>query len=277
MKIFLTGANGQLGKACQQVFQDDELFLADRENCDITDPVMVHQAIKMFEPNVVLHTAAYTNVTGAETDQAVCYAVNVVGTFQIARAAAELEARLIYISTDFVFDGQQAKPYSESALPHPLNVYGRSKLAGEYITRDLASDALVVRTSGVFGDGKNFMQTMLRLAETKDELSVVADQWTRPTFALDLATTLKQLLERQVHGVVHVTNAGESTWAEVAREVFQIAGKETIVHDIATADYADTTPRPLKACLSTAKLEQELGISMRDWREALRVYLDVAA
>lgn len=272
MKIFLTGAEGQLGKACQQVFAADELFLANRENCDITDEEAVHQAAIQFQPEVIIHAAAFTDVSGAETKTADCYEVNVVGTFQVATAAAEVGAYLVALSTDFVFDGTADGPVAETVTPNPLNVYGRSKLIGEWIVRDVVRESLIVRTSGVFGEGKNFVRTMLKLAETKSEISVVANQWTKPTYTVDLAQALQQIITQRPTGILHVAASDETTWADFARAIFAEAKQGVTVQSISTADYPDKTPRPKKALLATDKLA-ELGIVLPSWQDGLKRYL----
>ena len=214
MRILITGANGQLGYDLQRTFASHELTLLDLPTFDLTKSSCEEQ-VASFQPDAVIHTAAYTDVDGAEHQPDLAMAVNAQGTEWVARGAARAKARLIYISTDYVFDGLKRNPYLEGDPANPLNLYGKSKLEGECRALAHCPNTLVVRTSWLYGTyGKNFVKTMMRLAMEQPELRVVADQRGCPTFAADLAQALAHMLRVEIRGIVHATGAGDCTWHE---------------------------------------------------------------
>jgi dTDP-4-dehydrorhamnose reductase len=275
MRIFLTGAHGQLGKACQAQFAGNEMFLADMDTCDITDARSCQEALSTFSPEVIIHAAAYTNVKQAEVDPDICYRVNLDGTYNLARYAQTHGCQFVYISTDFVFGGDARVPYRESDPVNPGSVYARSKLAGELVVRDLVARHFILRTAWLYGEGKNFVRTILALAEKHTELPVVADQHGTPTYAPDLAGYIACVLERGAPGLYHATNEGSATWASFAQEILAIKGLANTVVPITTADaaqrFSDPTERPAYSVLDKHKLKQLTSI--RPWTEALRDYL----
>ncbi len=275
MKILITGANGQLGRACQELFRDQELLLGDVDTLDITRREDCRKAISGFQPDVIIHAAAYTNVKGAESDPVSCYQINGEGTYNLALAAHGLPVTFVYISTDFVFDGRATKPYSEDAAVNPLSVYGRSKLMGELIVQDLVPKHFILRTAWLYGQGKNFVQTILALAEKQEELSIVCDQHGTPTSADDLARFIRAVLETYDYGLYHATNSGEASWAEFATEIIKLTGKSNKVIPITTPEAQellhDPTQRPAYAVLDKSKLSR--CITPRSWQEALRAYM----
>jgi dTDP-4-dehydrorhamnose reductase len=255
-RILITGAGGQLGRALAEAFPDARGLT--RADWDVTLPPPRLDP----PPELVLHAAAWTDVDGAEDDPQAAAAVNVGGT----RHAAELGAPLVYVSTDYVFDGRKGTPYVESDAPDPLSAYGRTKLHGEGAAGE---QAWIVRTSGLFGPGgTNFVSTMLRLGRERDEVAVVDDQRTSPTYVGHLARVTRELVERPF-GVWHLAAQGDTTWAEFAEAIFEEAGLDTRVHRISSAELGRTAPRPAYSVLRSEKDAPQLP----HWREGLRAYL----
>ena len=268
MRILITGANGQLGYELQSVLHDQQLILANVPDFDLTKPG-VEAHIKAARPDVVIHAAAYTDVDGAEREPEQAMAINAVGTERVAKAAAATGARLLYLSTDYVFDGRQGVPYREIDQPNPLNVYGRSKYEGEQRAVTHCPNTLVIRTAWLYGThGKNFVTTIMRLASEQPELRVVSDQRGSPTHAGDLASAIKQVLGTNLKGIAHATGAGDCTWYEFAREIVSLTGSPARVQSISTAESKRTAKRPLYAVLSNRVLA-EAGISLPHWKDAL--------
>lgn len=273
MRVVLTGADGQLGLELQQVLTGHEVVCLSWPSFDLLSPACEDQ-VREARPEVVIHAAAYTDVDGAEREPDQAMAVNALGTERVARAAAARGARLVYISTDYVFDGRKREPYEEADRPNPLNVYGKSKLEGERRALSVCPGALVVRTAWLYGiGGKNFVTTIARLAGERSELRVVADQRGCPTYARDLAPALASLLEADVQGVVHATGAGECTWHEFAAAIVSELGLSTKVTPITTAEANRLAPRPAYSALSNRRMSA-LGHSMPHWRDALRRFCD---
>lgn len=268
MRILITGANGQLGFDLQRALASHELVLMDFPAFDLTKPSCEEQ-VASAQPDVVIHAAAYTDVDGAECQPDLAMAVNAQGTEWVARGTTRAKARLIYISTDYVFDGLKITPYLESDLANPVNVYGRSKLEGERRALDLCPDSLVVRTSWLYGaHGKNFVKTMMRLAMEQPELRVVADQRGCPTNAADLAQALAQMLRVDIRGIVHATGTGDCTWYELASAIVSAMERQTPVCPITTAEAGRGTKRPAYSVLGNRVLKHS-GITLPCWRETL--------
>ena len=221
-----------------------------------------------------MHCAAYTKVDRAEYEPELCAAINAAGTRNIAEACAQIGAKLLYISTDYVFTGTGERFYEPDDPTGPLSVYGRTKLAGEKAVKELLTRYYIVRISWVFGlNGNNFIKTMLRLSETNDIVRVVADQIGSPTYTADLAPLLCDMIATEKYGTYHATNEGVCSWADLAEEVFRQAGKNTKVQRISTAEYPTRAVRPLNSRMSKEKLIQQGFAPMPDWREAVRNYL----
>lgn len=268
MRILITGAQGQLGKALQEALAGEELILKDLPDFDLTDPTCEEQ-IRTARPDVILHVGAYTNVDGAEREPDRAKAVNVQGTAFVARAAEDLKAKLIYVSTDYVFDGRKTSPYTEDDTPCPLNVYGMSKYEGEQAALKLCRNTLVIRTAWLYGaTGNNFVKTIMRLAGEKPLLEVVADQRGCPTYADDLAQAMKKLLVSDVQGLCHATNSGDCTWHEFAEAIVRQMGMPTIVRPITTAQAGRPAKRPAYSVLSQDRLARICG-PLPHWRDAL--------
>ena len=272
MRILITGAKGQLGTALQQVLADDDLVLKDLPDFDLSDLACEDQIVSA-RPEVILHAGAYTNVDEAEREPDRAKAVNVRGTMHVARAAQTLQARLIYFSTDYVFDGEKKTPYLEEDPPRPLNQYGLSKYEGEQTALTLCNNTLVVRTAWLYGQpGQNFVKTIMRLAYEKPTLEVVADQRGCPTYADDLAQAIKQLLSGDMRGICHVTNSGDCTWQEFAQAIVQQIGTKTTVLPITTAQAGRLARRPAYSVLSTERFAKHCS-PLPHWREALTRFM----
>ncbi len=272
MRILITGARGQFGQALQQALVGEDLILKDLPEFDLAQADCESQIVAAH-PSVILHVGAYTNVDGAEREPDRAMAVNAQGTALVARAAATLKARLIYMSTDYVFDGTQTTPYSEEALPHPINVYGQSKRAGEVAALAGCSNALVVRTAWLYGHaGSNFVKTMMKLAHEKPFLEVVGDQRGCPTNADDLALALKDLVASDLRGICHVTNSGDCTWHEFAEAIVTLMGLSTPVRTITTEQMGRLARRPSYSVLAQERLHS-VGFRMPFWQDALQRFV----
>jgi len=268
VRILITGANGQFGCDLQRTLASHELILMDFPTFDLTKSSCEEQ-VASAQPDLVIHAAAYTDVDGAEHQPDLAMAVNAQGTEWVARGTTRAKARLIYMSTDYVFDGLKKTPYLEIDPANPLNQYGKSKLEGERRALDLCPNSLVVRTSWLYGPhGKNFVKTMMRLAVEQPELRVVADQRGCPTNAADLAQALAQMLRVNMRGIVHATGTGDCTWYELASAIVSAMGRETPVYPITTAEAGRRAARPGYSVLANSVLKQ-LGITLPYWRDSL--------
>jgi dTDP-4-dehydrorhamnose reductase len=242
---------------------------------DVTEPEQVRAVIRRIQPDAVVHCAAWTAVDAAEEQPDLCRKINGEGTRQVALACREVGCRMLYLSTDYVFDGSGERPWKPEDPPHPLNVYGQTKYEGEQAVQQLLEHFLIVRISWVFGrHGKNFVQTMLRLAETHAHLTVVDDQIGSPTYTVDLSRLLAELLEQNKEGIYHATNEGTCSWAEFAEEIFRQAGKSVTVDKIPSAAYPSKARRPLNSRLDKSRLTEEGLLPLPDWRDALRRFLE---
>ncbi len=272
MRILITGARGQLGQALQQVLAGEDLILKDLPEFDLTQADCEAQIVAAH-PSVILHVGAYTNVDGAEREPDRAMAVNEQGTALVARAAATLKARLIYVSTDYVFDGMQTTPYREEDLPHPINVYGQSKRAGEIAALAGCPNTLVVRTAWLYGHaGSNFVKTMMKLASEKPFLEVVGDQRGCPTNADDLAMALKDLAASDLRGICHVTNGGDCTWHEFAEAIVSLMGLSTPVRPITTEQIGRLARRPSYSVLAPGRLGTVRAF-LPHWKDALSRFM----
>ena len=272
MRILITGAQGQLGHAHRQALSSEDLILKDLPEFDLTRSESESQIVAA-RPAVILHAGGYTNVDGAEREPDRALAVNAQGTALVARAAAMLNARLIYLSTDYVFDGAKATPYREEDVPHPINEYGRSKHGGEIAALTGCPDTLVVRTAWLYGHtGNNFVKTIMRLADEKAFLEVVGDQRGCPTNADDLALVLKDLLVNDLRGICHVTNTGDCTWHEFAEAIVSLMDLSTPVRPITTAQAGRLARRPAYSVLAQDRLGT-VRMPLPHWRDALARFI----
>ena len=275
MRILITGARGQLGHALQQALSGEDLILKDLPEFDLSHADCESQIVAAH-PSVILHVGAYTNVDGAEREPERAMAVNAQGTAWVARATASLNARLIYVSTDYVFDGTQRTPYREEDEPHPINVYGQSKRAGEIAALTSCPNSLVVRTAWLYGHvGNNFVKTMMKLAVEKPYLEVVGDQRGCPTNADDLAQVLKDLAASDLRGICHVTNSGDCTWHEFAEAIVSLMGLSIPVQPITTAQAGRLAKRPAYSVLAQERL-RTVGDPLPHWQEALARFMKEA-
>ena len=263
-RVLITGAGGQLGRALQEAFSEDDVLPLRREDWDVSEPAS--SALLQAPLDLVLHAAAWTDVDGAEQDPQGASAVNVGGTANAAALCRSLRARLVFFSTDYVFDGRRREPYVESDAPNPLSAYGRSKLHAEGAA---GPEAWIVRTSWTFGpSGRNFVRTMLALAERQGEVAVVDDQRGAPTYVAHLAGAVRELVDRDApRGVWHLTAQGDCTWAELAEAVFEEAGLGTRVRRIATEELGRPASRP---AYSVLRSERPDAPTLPHWREGVR-------
>jgi dTDP-4-dehydrorhamnose reductase len=273
MRVTLFGATGLLGKALRQQWTEDEVASLGSKDADIREPKQVSEAIERTRPDWIVLAAAYTDVDGCESNREMAFSVNRDGAANVARAARESGARLLAISTDYVFDGRNSVPYETDHPRAPRSMYGSSKAEGEERMQEILPGVCIVRTSWLFGvGGKCFPDTILKLAATRAELDVVDDQRGSPTYSVDLARAMIQLCRQDAAGIIHATNSGECSWYEFARAIVSEAGLATIVHPTTSDKFVRPAERPQYSVLSPDSLNR-YGISMPDWRDALRRYL----
>lgn len=276
MRILVTGASGQLGYDVERELERrgiEHLGTSSRE-LDITDREAVERLMAAYRPDAAIHCAAYTKVDLAEDEPERCWAVNADGTRNLAAACREIGAKMLYISTDYVFPGTGEQFRRTDDPVSPVNTYGRSKLAGELAVQSLLEKYFIVRISWVFGkNGNNFVKTMLRLAETKAELSVVCDQIGSPTYTADLAPLLCDMVQTERYGVYHATNEGTCAWSEFAEAIFELADKQVTVYPIPTSAYPTRAVRPLNSRMSKECLHSNGFQELPEWKNALARYL----
>jgi dTDP-4-dehydrorhamnose reductase len=283
-RIVITGACGQLGRALNQVLKDrTDLTIINTTTreptaycpiiLDITNSVAVMNLIQELRPEIIINCAAHTGVDLCESDQERAYQINAIGPKNLAVAAEALEAKLIHVSTDYVFDGETDVPYTEEDKTNPQSVYGSTKLAGEEFVRTLCENYNIIRTAWLYGDGKNFVKTMLALAEKNNEIRVVNDQYGSPTSALSLARAIAFLIDADGHGIYHGNCEGTATWYEFAVEIFRLAGNEVTVLPITTEEYKTPAKRPKYSVLENKNLK-EAGYTMPFWKDALKEYME---
>lgn len=281
MKILVTGSNGQLGRELSlQLTAEKMPFVGyDIPEFDITDKAAIETIIEQEQPTVIINCGAMTNVDGCETSRDAAFAINAEGPKNLAEIARDKDIVLVQVSTDYVFDGKgieengSLRPYVESDAIGPNTVYGESKAAGEAAVMKLCPKYFIVRTAWLYGDGNNFVKTMLRLSETHSELTVVNDQIGTPTSTKDLAAAIIALIQTDAYGVYHGTCEGVCSWYDFACEIFSLTGKNVTVKPVTTEEYGNKTPRPAYSVLENAGLKQ-LGINcFRPWKEALADYL----
>ena len=281
MRVTLFGASGLLGQDLVRELKSDEgcdvdveLTALSSKDADLRDHARVRDRILDSRPDWIILAAAYTDVDGCESNRELAFAVNCEGAVNVARAAREAGARLMFMSTDYVFDGSKRSPYETGDARNPINVYGESKARAEQRLIGILPEACIVRTSWLFGHGgKCFPSTIQRLAAAKPEISVVNDQRGSPTFTPDLASALMRLCRAGAHGIVHATNSGDCTWCEFAAEIVRASQRPTIVKPVTTADFPRPARRPANSVLSPDSL-RAYDIHMPDWRDALRRYLE---
>ena len=272
--ILVVGANGMLGRDMMACIGDAARGV-DIDEIDITSLESTERILRTLKPQTVINCAAYTDVDGCETNTETAMQVNGEGVAHLAMASREIGARLVHVSTDYVFDGGKGTPYQEDDAPCPLGVYGESKLAGE-MNAAFNPDHLIVRTQWLYGlHGRNFVETMLRLAAEKDQLSVVDDQIGSPTWTVELAAAIAALLKTGHRGLYHAANAGFCSWNEFARAIFEESGLSVTVKGMTTDELNRPARRPLYSTLDCGKLVHDTGFQPRPWRSALKAYLQL--
>lgn len=284
-KIIVTGCNGQLGRAINREYAGSTEFTLlntdvgspDVKELDITNIDAVLEYVRAEKPYAIINCAAFTAVDACETSVDAAYKINAIGPRNLSIAAAEVGAKLMHISTDYVFAGDAEKPYIEFDTPDPQSMYGTTKLAGENFVKQFAKDYFIVRTAWLYGEGKNFAKTMLRLSETHDVIKVVNDQIGSPTSATELARMIVHLLPTENYGLFHGTCEGICSWAEFTKEIFRLAGKSTFVQEVTTAQYMEEHPesakRPAYSVLDNYMLRLTTDYKMADWKDAIAAYI----
>lgn len=284
-KIIVTGSNGQLGRAINALCgKTGEYELINTDfgvegitNLDITDLDAVLALVREVRPYAVINCAAHTNVDGCEVQVDAAHKINAIGPRNMAIATAETGAKLVHISTDYVFAGDGTRPYTEFDTPAPKAMYGITKLAGENFVRQFAKNFFMIRTAWLYGDGKNFVRTMLRLSETHDEISVVNDQIGSPTSADELAKAIFALLPTENYGLFHGTCEGMCSWADFTKEIFRLAGKDTKVNPVTSRQYKEMNPasadRPAYSVLENYMLKLTGSYTFADWEKAIAEYI----
>ena len=278
--VIVTGCNGQLGRAINKVLADNSeynLINTDVPELDITDVDKVMAFVKEVKPYAIINCAAYTNVNGCETDYDNAFLVNAIGPRNLSIAARETGAKMFQVSTDYVFSGSTDKHYKELDEVSPMSAYGRTKLYGENFVKEFADRYFILRTAWLYGEGKNFVKTMLMLSEKSDKVQVVDDQFGTPTYAMDLAKAIAYLLPTENYGVFHATSEGECSWADFAKEIFRLAGKSTAVEGISTEEYEAKFPgqanRPAYAVLDNDMFNLTTDFKFPTWEAAIAEYI----
>lgn len=278
MKILVTGCSGQLGYDVIRRLEDLKIDClgASRKDFDLTNELDTKNFIKNYKPDAVVHCAAYTAVDKAEDERDICYRTNVLGTRYIAQACKDIDAKILYISTDYVFDGKGDKPFEVTDIPNPINYYGKTKYEGELEVQKYVDKAVIVRISWVFGEnGNNFVKTMLRLSRERRELSVVSDQIGSPTYTFDLAKLISDMITTEKYGIYHATNEGYCSWHEFASAIFDMADINIKLNPIRTEDYPTKALRPKNSRLSKKSLDLNGFQRLPHWKNALEEYIKI--
>lgn len=274
--IIVTGCNGQLGRAVNEYYRNAagiSFVNTDVGELDITDIDAVMKLAREVKPYAIINCAAHTGVDACETQYEKAFAINAIGPRNLAIASRETGAKLVHISTDYVFDGKGTRPYVETDPTGPQGAYGSTKLAGEEFVKQFADRFFILRTAWLYGDGKNFVKTMLRLSETHEKVRVVGDQFGSPTSAAELAKAIGAVLFSENYGIFHATCEGSCCWAEFAGEIFRLAGKSTVVEAITTEEYGAAAPRPAYSVLDNRMFRLTTPFTFADWHDAIAVYM----
>lgn len=278
MRILVTGVKGQLGHdVMNELAKRGHTGIGvDVEEMDITDAKKVEEVIKASEVDAVIHCAAYTAVDAAEDQVELCRKINAEGTENIAKVCKELDIKMMYISTDYVFDGEGTRPWKPDDERHPLNVYGQTKYEGELAVEKYLDKFFTIRIAWVFGvNGKNFIKTMLKLSETHSELNVVDDQIGSPTYTYDLAVLMVDMIETEKYGRYHATNEGLCSWYEFACEIFRQAGRDVKVNPVSSEEFPAKAKRPHNSRMDKSKLSENGFTPLPAWQDALKRYLEI--
>jgi dTDP-4-dehydrorhamnose reductase len=275
MSILIVGARGMLGSDLMETINHTlQVIGVDIEECDITDQKATRDTLVRMKPSWVINAAAYTQVDQCETDSEKAYKVNAEGVSNLALACKEINTKLLHVSTDYVFDGKTKKPYREENPVNPLSVYGNSKCRGETAVQDLLDDFIIVRTGSLYGKrGVNFVNTIVKMAQERDELRVVNDQWMSPTCTVDLSEAIATLVQLSSRGIFHIVNSGFCTWYEFACKIVTITDSPCRVVPISSDELDRPAPRPAFAVLDCSKYGDVTGMALRSWEDALTDYL----
>ncbi len=275
-KVLITGCNGQLGRALNKLLanKDIEIINTDVDNLDICDAAQVSALIKKEQPDTIINCAAHTAVDKCETDRENAARINALGPKNLAAAAKETGAQLVQVSTDYVFDGNASKPYVETDTPCPQSVYGSTKLDGERAVMEIMDRYYIIRTAWLYGDGTNFVKTMLRLAKEHDTITVVNDQFGSPTSAMELGRMILHIVDSGEYGIYHATCEGMTNWHDFAKAIFTLAKSNVNLIPVTTAEYpASVAKRPAYSVLENAKLNSQGAYRMKQWEDALEEYM----
>lgn len=284
-KILVTGCNGQLGRAIRKEYAASDVEFINTDvvegegvvSLDITDVDAVLKLVRAEKPDVIINCAAHTNVDKCEEQWELAYKINAIGPRNLSIAATEADAKMIHVSTDYVFEGNGTRPYTEFDAPNPVSAYGKTKLEGENFVKEFAKKHFILRTAWLYGDGKNFVKTMLALAENHDELNVVCDQVGTPTSAVELAKMIHYLEGTENYGTFHATCEGDTNWADFAEAIFKRAGKNVKVNHVTSKQYKEMNPasanRPAYSILEDYMIKLTSDFVMADWQDALDVYM----
>lgn len=275
-KIIVTGCNGQLGRAINRIYEGNleyELVNTDVEELDITSVEKVLAFVDEIRPYAIVNCAAYTAVDKCETEGDLAYQINAIGPRNLAIAASRFGAKLMHVSTDYVFAGNGTSPYTEFDLTDPQSMYGRTKLAGENFVKEFSKEYFIVRTAWLYGEGKNFVKTMLMLSESHDTIRVVNDQFGSPTSATELAKAMAYLLPTDNYGTFHGTCEGMCSWADFTKEIFALTKKTTKVDAITTEEYNAPAKRPAYSVLENKMFKLTTDFTFADWQDAIRDYI----
>ena len=276
MRCLITGAGGLLGSAFSALMDHRgvEYKALAKSDLDVTDQRATEQCISVENPDVVFHCAAFTNVDAAESERTTSFAIDTDGTKNVAKACKAVGARMVYFSTDYIFDGTKRSPYSTYDQANPLSAYGESKLAGEHLAATSGVDLLLVRTSWLYGaTEKNFVRKVIQRSQEGRVLRLVDDQTGSPTWVEDVCEVTLDLVSRRASGTYHITDSGEATWYDLGREALSISGLQGEIEPISTQAWAAPAPRPRYSVLDLSKVEALLGRKMTPWREALKKFL----
>ena len=284
-KILVTGCNGQLGRAIRKEYAASDVEFINTDvvegegvvSLDITDVDAVLKLVRAEKPDVIINCAAHTNVDKCEEQWDLAYKINAIGPRNLSIAATEADAKMIHVSTDYVFEGNGTRPYTEFDAPNPVSAYGKTKLEGENFVKEFAKKHFILRTAWLYGDGKNFVKTMLALAENHDELNVVCDQVGTPTSAVELAKMIHYLEGTENYGTFHATCEGDTNWADFAEAIFKRVGKNVKVNHVTSKQYKEMNPasanRPAYSILENYMIKLTSDFMMADWQDALDVYM----
>lgn len=277
MKILITGANGQLGRELQKQLKNEnaEVIATDVKDLDITDVKAVNKFFDEKKPDIVINCAAHTNVDKCEEQIDLAYKINAIGPKNLASASYKVGAEIVQISTDYVFSGDAKEPITEFDTPNPKSVYGVTKLAGENFVKTLNPKYYIVRTAWLYGDGNNFVKTMIKLGKTHDEIKVVNDQVGTPTSTVDLAKVILKLVKEKNYGTFHCTCKGICSWYDFAVEIFRLTGISVKVNPCTTEEFPRPARRPKYSVLRNYMLELTTGDITRDWKESLKEYIEI--